>query len=228
MDKTPFFIINGHLWIPFFIFIENARYPDEHLLGCFDSKAGLLSDLSEKPAWRYVMMSNHNDGSWSMVADCWFYSLWHRPATFDSIERLAREHNIFTCWLGDTDLSFGFTLYQNGQLVRKFVVNDSQRTGGTIREDFGTPMQAEAEAFKHHCRVGDTFKMRLSNCPKDADRSQALEHRAWADSDLVLNLATSLGIDMSQMIDNMRVHGPQPCRRKRCYCKPPCQNEGTI
>lgn len=81
------------------------------------------------------------------VADDWLYTLWHLATVNAAIPSLAKNHDVFTCSVGDADNSFDFEYFHDGNSVRKYVVEDSEYRRGLVVEDFGSPLPSEAEAM---------------------------------------------------------------------------------
>ncbi|MCP4359372.1 MAG: hypothetical protein GY796_15265 [Chloroflexi bacterium] len=115
-----------------------------------------------------------------LLADNWYYSLWHNPSTRPTIEQLAASFDVFACSVGDCDDSFDFVYYQNAQLVRKYVVTDPHFRGGSVTEDVGKPFPAESDIL--------------------ANTSNQLT--------MVLKLASSLGIKTDYKDHDLRIYVP--------------------
>jgi hypothetical protein len=138
--------VQGSLHTPYFIFARCAgRYGDDQLLNRFDL-GDYLPVTSIPPYGRYAILAD--DGRWVMIADDWFYTLWHKKTTRPAIEELASQCDVFACSVGDCDHSFDFVYYRNGRLVRKHVVADPDFRGGKVVENIGEPLAGEAAAFE--------------------------------------------------------------------------------
>jgi hypothetical protein len=78
--------IDGELHAPHFIFLRCAgQYSDAELLGRF----GLPTYRPTKEAprlGRYAILAD--DGEWTMIADDWYYTLWHMPSTRPTLAAL--------------------------------------------------------------------------------------------------------------------------------------------
>lgn len=169
---------DGKLYAPYYIFLRCAgEYADWDLLERF-GLGGYKRVKSAPRMLRYAIIAD--DGTWTLLADDWFYTLWHKKTTRSTIEKLAEQHDIFACSVGDCDRSFDFVYYQDGRLVRKFVVADPNFRGGTVVENFGEPLPAEADAFKQN----DELR-------------------------IVLELAASLGIKTQYTEAQARIYGPR-------------------
>ena len=79
-----------------------------------------------------------------MIADDWYYTLWHMKTTRPAIEEIAKRHDIFSFSVGECDLSFDFVLYKKGLLERKYVVESPHFTDRVVVENLGQPMPAES------------------------------------------------------------------------------------
>jgi len=65
------------------------------------------------------------DAAWIHVADNLSYTILHEP-DFDELLRMASlAFDVFSCWAGDSDQSYGFALYRGGEVVRRKVVDAS-------------------------------------------------------------------------------------------------------
>lgn len=83
-----------------------------------------------------------------MIADDWYYTLWHMTSTRPAIALLGESCDVFACSVGDCDHSFDFLYYRDGHLVRRYVVADPDFRGGRIVENFGDPLKGEETALK--------------------------------------------------------------------------------
>jgi hypothetical protein len=63
--------------------------------------------------------------------------------------KLGKRFDLFFCMVGDSDHSFGFSYYKNGELVRKFAVIDPIYQKPEIIEDSGKPIHLEEQSLKH-------------------------------------------------------------------------------
>jgi hypothetical protein len=176
---TRSLVIHGRLHAPYFIFVrDERRYADADWLRLF----GLGSYLPTQSAprlGRYAVLAD--DGSWTMIADDWYYTLWHMPSTRPVLHRLGRRRGceVFAGSVGDCDRSFDFVYYSEGRLVRRYVVVDPDFRGGRVAENTGEPLPGEADAFSEPDELS-----------------------------VVLSVAASLGIKTDYTDRDLRVHVP--------------------
>jgi hypothetical protein len=138
--------IHGQLHAPYFIFLRCAgRYSDMALLRQF----GLSTYLPTKTTHRvdrYAILAD--DGQWILIADDWYYTLWHMPSTHSTLGMLAKTCDVFACCVADCDRSFDFVYYQDSRLVRRYVIDDTGFQGGRVVENVGSPLPDESTSFK--------------------------------------------------------------------------------
>ena len=172
------FLEVGKLYAPYFIFVRCAGiYSDADLLRTFG--LGHYEQRAQAPpGGPYVLIAN--DGTWTLVADDWLYTLWHMPSTRAIIGELAERHDLYACSVGDCDCSFSFVFYSEGRLVRNYVVESPHFTDAVVVDDFGIRLPGETEAFEH---------------PNELDR--------------VLSIAGSLGVRMPYKEGEVRVFAPR-------------------
>jgi hypothetical protein len=175
MEK-PFFV-HGKLHTPFYVFIRSAgAYSDADLLRHFGLSA-YRRTTAPLQLGRYAILAD--DGPWTMIADDWYYTLWHTPSTRPAIAALGERHDVFACSVGDCDHSFDFDCYRDGRLARRYVVVDPDFQRGRVVENVGAPLPGEATAF-------------------------ALP----GELQTVLEIARSLGIKTEYAEDELRVYAP--------------------
>ena len=145
MTRSPL-DVRGRLHAPYFIFLRCAgKNSDPDLLQWF----GLADYQPAKgmpDVGRYVILGAA--GEWSLVADDWYYTLWHKPLTRLVLAALGESCNVFACSVGDCDRSFDFVYYRDGRLVRRYVVADPHFQGGIVVEDVGEPLPGEAAVLR--------------------------------------------------------------------------------
>jgi hypothetical protein len=179
---TSSLFIHGELHAPHFIFLRSAgKYSDTDLLHWFGLSTYRRTKTAAPPG-RYALLAN--DGQWTLIADDWYYTLWHMRSTRSTLAALAQNCDVFACSVGDCDQSFDFVYYRASHLVRKYVVADPHFRGGVVVENIGKPLPGESAAFK-----------------------QPGELR------IVLGIAASLGIKTDYTERDIRVYAPKPDRR---------------
>lgn len=137
--------VANRLMAPYYIFVRaRNRTPDAEFLRMLG-----LSDYRPTPT--IPPCSPHaclaDDGTWTMIADDWTYTVWHMPSTRPTLRALAQTCDVFACSVGDCDESFDFDYYEGGSLVRRYRVYDPDFKGGRLIEDDGAPLPGEAAAF---------------------------------------------------------------------------------
>jgi hypothetical protein len=133
---------SGGLHSAFFIFVRHPHpYSDAELLTRFNlgsyRRASGVAPLS-----RLAVISD--DGAWTMLADDMHYTLWHMGTTRPAIEAIAKQHDVFACTEGDSDRSFDFMYFKNGQLVREYAVSSPLYSDRVVDLDFGVPLPGES------------------------------------------------------------------------------------
>lgn len=134
---------------PFYIFIKGLQDKSaieilELLgLGACDLVVGMVEDLHDD-ACIYI----YNDKNWIHLMDNWFYSNWHSTSLHDRINVLGQTLEIFTCSVGDTDLSFNFKYYKDGVKRREYIVTSPNDNDEIISLNFGQPLAGEKEGLK--------------------------------------------------------------------------------
>lgn len=167
---------DGRLHSAFFIFIRQPHgYSDHDLLARFglDSYQPTTDLL---PRARHAILCDL--GSWFMLADDLYYTLWHMKSTRPVIDALGKEHELFACSHGDCDESFDFVHYRNGNLVRKYIVDSPNFNDQVVTVNFGVPLPGEAALLK----VGGV--------------------------DIGMKLAETLGIRIRYTLDELRCFAP--------------------
>ena len=142
--KTPY-NINNRVFSPYLVFIKCARIYENHdllkLLGLNNHNAIEAED--DVASYFYIARCDE----WVHVIDDWFYTLWYSKNFRRNIGNLAKSYDVFTCSIGESDDSFDFEYYKNGELVRKFVVEDPDDAEKIITENYGAPLYCEAAAL---------------------------------------------------------------------------------
>jgi hypothetical protein len=84
-------------------------------------------------------------GEWVHVIDNWYYKLWASENVCNKIKQLGNDYELFECSTGDSDESFEFQHYKNGNLVREY--KDEDYRGG-ITTNFGDKLPNEDDILK--------------------------------------------------------------------------------
>lgn len=145
--------LNQNYFSPYLIFINGGFWmSDAEIM----EKLGLAGyelvtnkkerEKKEIPFKRYIFITE--DDEWTHIMDDWSYHLWHNKTIRKRLQVLSRDFEIFCCSVGDVDDSFDFRHYQNGEIVREYVVEYPQFKGGVVTKDFGKPFPAETEALQ--------------------------------------------------------------------------------
>lgn len=130
---------------------------------------------------RYDYLAIGRDARWTHIADNFGYTHWHSRAFRVAVSELSAKHNVFSFSVGDSDMSFHLELSRGGQIVRRFVWDDPDCSGGRLREQFGPPLDCEGTI----------------HCGKDA-------------SDGLWRVASSLGIESDYTKISLRLYAPTP------------------
>jgi hypothetical protein len=118
---------------------------DEKLLQLFGLSSYQRSN-SHPDFGRYAVFSN--DGSWTLLADDWLYTLWNMKSTKGTITELARKFDVFACSVGDCDNAFDFVYYRDTRLIRRYAIAYPNFRDGIVTENVGDPLPEESNAFK--------------------------------------------------------------------------------
>ncbi|WP_422107015.1 hypothetical protein [Winogradskyella sp.] len=142
-------IINGIPCCPYFIFLKGiSRKTDIEILSLFNFEIRSEVNLNNEfhGTENHIYMSR--DDNWIHIMDNFFYSLWYSEAVSQRIEHLAETYEIFTCSVGDVDLSFDFNYYKNGKKVREYVVESPNYVDEILKKNVGNPLKGEYEGLK--------------------------------------------------------------------------------
>jgi hypothetical protein len=139
----------SELHVPYYIFLKCAgRCADADLLGRFG-----LANYRRVAAANSQQLRRHatfaDAPPWTLLADDWYYTLWHSPTTRPALEELAEECDVFACSIGDCDRSFDFIYYKDRRLIRKYVVSDPHFRGRELVQNVGYPLPGESAALQH-------------------------------------------------------------------------------
>ncbi len=150
-------IIDGRLHSPHFVCVRDDQVlGDGRLLDVFGISS-FQRLIGKKPLGHYAVIFDAED--WTVVADSWYYNLWHSPRKRSAVEVLARDYELYVCSVGDCDLSYAFEYHKAGQLRRKRVVESPRFSDQIVTVDLGTPLVAEAEIWD--CDFDDALRIQL-------------------------------------------------------------------
>ncbi len=138
MNAIP--IYEGHPWSPYFVFIKNTEMTDRNLLEALGLKTYVTISTVDS---RFDYLAIGRDPYWTHILDNFGYSHWHSDEFRNAIVKLGSNFDIFTFSVGDTDMSFDFQLYRRGHLVRSFVWEDLDYSGGRLKEQSGASLEGE-------------------------------------------------------------------------------------
>ncbi len=170
---------NGTFIAPFYVFIKS---PESHTSGILNALKLSEWELFDGPVgqsfhkdYRHFYMARSND--WLHIMDDGYYTLWNDPTFKERIPKLSRHFPIFTCWVGDTEDSFGFQLFLKEKLKREYIVEDPDFNKILTARYQGKPLTIERKALKQ----------------KDTE-------------DKVLAMAKGLGINVHHNLDEIKVY----------------------
>lgn len=146
-------IISGVLHAPYFIFLRGSPLPtDLDVLGLLGlhrwsglRNYGRLPLTDDLPGGDYVYLGEQ--GGWLLIADDWFYHLWHRKDRPQLLERLAAGRELVALRRPDVDESYEFVHFREGRRVRERRVDSPHYTDRVVAIDVGTPLPCESEVL---------------------------------------------------------------------------------
>lgn len=142
-------IINGMPSSPYYIFINGISGKSDleilSLLNLEIVKEIYLNNIIQDEE-NYIYLSR--DENWVHLMDNLLYSHWYSKEFSNQIEKLGKKLEIFTCSVGDSDLSFDFKYYNNGKKVREYVVESPNYIDEILKLDIGIPIKGEQEGLK--------------------------------------------------------------------------------
>lgn len=151
------FHTQGLVHSPHFIFVRGGhRLPDQDFierLGFVAEERHTRAELlaaDSKPPKLAVQRVEHpafvvaESDEWKMIADDWRYHLWYNRSTQARVEELAREGDVLIFSVGAADNAYDLRAFQDGQLVREWIVDDRLfGTGQRLLVDWGEPLAGE-------------------------------------------------------------------------------------
>ncbi len=146
-----YFIVDNTFNSPYFIFIQSDKNDKSIIFEILklnewneDKSEDFEKHLNSDNRHCYTTYIN----GWTNIMDDWNYTLWFDPEIIPRLKELSKKFKVFTCSIGDSDESFDFRLFDKGEIVREYVVEDPNYNGGHVTKNFGTPIQGEQEALK--------------------------------------------------------------------------------
>ena len=140
-------INNGIVFSPFYVFIKGVnKLTDIEILDFFRIQNAEIvknGDVKNKTTSLFIT----EDSNWIHIMDFWDYCLYHNENENKRIIKLAEKFDIYTCSVGDSDHSFDFKYFKNGQLFREYIVEDPEYKGGQLTKDYGTKLMNEENAL---------------------------------------------------------------------------------
>jgi len=82
---------------------------------------------------------------WYMIADDWYYHLWHRRDRKELLQRLAARWELFTLVRPDVDESYEFVHSVGGRRVRERRVESPHYTDRVVTIEHGRPLPCETD-----------------------------------------------------------------------------------
>ena len=139
------FLKNGEVHSPFFLFIRHSPNPsDQDILDALGVSAYQLiepEDIHHRPH----LVIGHAD-RWTVVADDYFYTLWHSEQTTHAIATYAAQlDDAFICRWPDVDETFAFSLWHRGACVRSFDLVKPGWSDPVTLEESGQKLEIETE-----------------------------------------------------------------------------------
>jgi len=120
--ETVYTFPGGPVHSGHFVFLRCAgRLSDVEVLNVLGLQGWVA--VEEKEAASRGAVKITEDAAWIHVVDDFLYTMWNQP-DFDELLRLASlAVDVFSCWAGDSDRSYGFALCRGGEVVRRRVVD---------------------------------------------------------------------------------------------------------
>ena len=139
------FLPTGELHSPFLFFFSHSPLPSDQAilqaLGLDEYKLIEAEDIHHRP---HVVIG-HTD-NWTVVADDYYYTLWHSERTTHAIETYAATLNdAFICRWPDVDETFAFSLWRRGTCLRSFDLIQEGWTGPVRFEESGEKLEIETD-----------------------------------------------------------------------------------
>lgn len=170
---------NGTFIAPFYVFIKSSEAATEDIirvlqLSEWDLHEGPMEQTFQRDYRHFYLTRTEG---WLHIMDDGYFTLWHDQAFRRRIPALSRYFPIFTCWVSDSDQSFGFQLFSKGNIVREYIVENADANRIVTFRNHGKPLKIEKEALQQ----------------KDPE-------------DKVLSVASGLGINVQHNLSDISVY----------------------
>ena len=126
------------LHAPFLVAIRSLTPSDTDLLSALGLSNYHRCPIEEHSFSRQVFITNV--GEWTLVADDWYYTLWH---TGTAARACTHWGDVFAFVVGDSDESYGFDLFEAGEHRRALQVDSPHYNDRVTIRDDGTPLPGE-------------------------------------------------------------------------------------
>ena len=143
---------------PFIVAIRSTTPTDSEVLEVLGLSHYRASALRDRTSSKEVFITNA--GEWTLVADDWAYTIWHADKVWDAAgdrgltRACGRWGSVFAFWVGDSDESYGFDLFADGQHRRSLLVGSPSYTNRKVRRDEGMPLPGEtAELYEKDAMI---------------------------------------------------------------------------
>lgn len=139
-------IIDGRLHSGHCIYFRrDPPLSDQQILEHFGLRNHLRADSLPKSC-TYAVLADI--GEWVLLADDLLYRLWNTPTTAAAVESLAKSRDVFTWSVGDCDMSFGYKVFKDGELIRDYAVDSPHFDDQVVRTDCGVASTSELELIE--------------------------------------------------------------------------------
>lgn len=138
------FLKTGEVHSPFFVFIRHSHSPSDKsilkALGC----GGYRLVAPDKPhSARCHLVIGHSE-DWVVVADDYYYSLWHSEKDTRLIESYVQGfEEAFVCRWSDVDDTFSFSHWKEGECIRSYALIQDGWTTPIWLEESGPRLPVE-------------------------------------------------------------------------------------
>ena len=138
MSSIP--IHDGKPWSPYFVFIKNTGITDRELMNSLGLQSYTNSSFVRSRD-DYLVIGR--DAQWTHIADNFGYTHWESKAFGQAVSKFGERFEVFTFSVGEADMSFHLHFYSGGQLIRRFIWEDHDYSGGRLKKQSGSPLEYE-------------------------------------------------------------------------------------